>query len=158
MNSEACSAGEECNPTTQACEKATPPDGSISDPGMQDAAADDGSSSGSGPCTWKTVPSGTAADLYGLWGSSATDVWAGGTNGTIAWTNEAPPISAHIGRRREGFSMHPGARCDRADDSTNDKVTRRQTAETSAHPLTRALCETRGVRPPRSRCKLAAYS
>lgn len=87
VNPEACGAGEQCNPTIQACEKATPPDGSISDAGMQDAAAGDGSSSGSGPCTWKTVPSSTAADLYGLWGSSATDVWAGGTNGTIAWTN-----------------------------------------------------------------------
>ena len=33
--------------------------------------------------SWSAVSSGTTDDLIGLWGSSATDVWAVGYSGTI---------------------------------------------------------------------------
>jgi hypothetical protein len=44
---------------------------------------------------WSSVPSGTTDTLYGVWGSSASDVWAvgGGTKGRVlrytgsAWTD-----------------------------------------------------------------------
>src|SRR5690349_3621764 len=35
---------------------------------------------------WRLEPSGTAADLYGVWGSGPGDVYAVGTSGTILHT------------------------------------------------------------------------
>src|SRR5258705_4385743 len=32
---------------------------------------------------WSSVPSGTTEILFGIWGTSASDVWAVGNNGTI---------------------------------------------------------------------------
>lgn len=46
---------------------------------------------------WRRVPSNTCYELFGVWGSSATDVWAVGARGTIihwdgkAWTPFSSP-------------------------------------------------------------------
>ena len=48
---------------------------------------------------WSHVPSGTADDLWDVWGSSATDVWAVGSNGRIVhydgsrWTSSLDSVS-----------------------------------------------------------------
>jgi hypothetical protein len=36
---------------------------------------------------WSSVPSGTTQDLWSVWGTSASDVWAVGWNGTILHYN-----------------------------------------------------------------------
>src|SRR5919106_1772367 len=39
---------------------------------------------------WSSVPSGTTNALYGIWGSSASDIWAVGASGTILhWNGSA---------------------------------------------------------------------
>ena len=48
---------------------------------------------------WESVPSGTTENLWDVWGSSATDVWAVGLNGTIVhydgarWTRSLDSVS-----------------------------------------------------------------
>lgn len=54
------------------------------------------------PMTWVEVTSGTTYDLKGVWGTSATDVWAVGKRGVIlhyngtSWSSQQSPVTADL--------------------------------------------------------------
>jgi len=54
------------------------------------------------PMTWVEVASGTTYDLTGVWGTSATDVWAVGKRGVIlhyngtSWSRQQSPVTTDL--------------------------------------------------------------